>query len=85
MPLGIKLRVNMSYESSKLENVVFQLIPVSSITHNHTRTSSPRLFKDIWGNKIVDKSWQDMVLTNVPRPIQIPVVQCPTTESQMIL
>lgn len=47
MPLGIKLRVNMSHESSKLENVIFQLIPVSSIKHNHTRTSSPRLFRDI--------------------------------------
>lgn len=34
MPLGIKLRVNMSHESSELENVVFQLIPMSSITHH---------------------------------------------------
>lgn len=46
MPLGIKLRVNMSHEySSKLKNVLFQLIPVSSITHNHTQTSSHRLFR----------------------------------------
>lgn len=48
MPLGIKLRVNMSHEySSKLKNVLFQLIPVSSITHNHTQTGFHRLFRYI--------------------------------------
>lgn len=76
MPLGIKLRVNMSHESSKLENVVFQLIPVSSITHRG------QVLPGYLGKQ---DSWQDMVLTNVPHPIQIPAVQCPTTESQMIL
>lgn len=50
MPLGIKLRVNICHEySSKLENVTapLRLIPVSSITHNHIKASSPRLFKDV--------------------------------------
>lgn len=60
MPLGTKLRVNMCREySSKLENVTapLQLIPVSSITHNHTQNSAPRLFRDVRGNRVDAEIW----------------------------